>query len=75
MASNDHQPTPESFAHTIDLTTADSKITAVSVYTDRAEVTRCFRIQLGPGQNHLKIRRLPNALQDDSIRFDPDGDT
>ncbi|KAF8340034.1 hypothetical protein F5887DRAFT_979609 [Amanita rubescens] len=74
MASNDDQPTPESFAHTIDLTTADSKITAVSVYTNRAEVTRCFRIHLGlAGQNQVKIRRLPNTLQDDSIRLEGRG--
>ncbi|KAF8340036.1 hypothetical protein F5887DRAFT_888929 [Amanita rubescens] len=73
MASNDDQPTPESFARTIDLTTADSKITAVSVYTNRAEVTRCFRIHLGPGQNQVKIRRLPNTLQDDSIRLEGRG--
>ena len=69
MASIDHPPTPDSFIHAINLTTADSKITAVSIYTDRAEVTRSFRIQLKIGQNHVKITRLPNVLQDDSVRL------
>ncbi|KAF8335550.1 hypothetical protein F5887DRAFT_989185 [Amanita rubescens] len=75
MASNDHQPTPESFAHTIDLTTADSKITAVSVYTDRAEVTRCLRIQLRPGQNHVKNPPLegrgPAMIHDVVVILEP----
>lgn len=69
MTSINHPPMPDSFIHAINLTTADSKITAVSVYTDRAEVTRSFRIQLQTGQNHVKITRLPNVLQDDSVRL------
>lgn len=70
MASINYPPVPDSFIHAINLTTADSKITAVSIYTDRAEVTRSFRIHLKTGQNHVKISRLPNVLQDDSVRLE-----
>ncbi|KAK2467717.1 hypothetical protein APHAL10511_000012 [Amanita phalloides] len=74
MASTDQPPTPDSFTHVIDLTsTTDSKISAVSVYSSRAEITRIFHAQLKTGQNRINISGLPNVLYDDSVRLEGRG--
>ncbi|KAK2467718.1 hypothetical protein APHAL10511_000013 [Amanita phalloides] len=74
MASADQPPTPDSFTHVIDLTsTTDSKISAVSVYSSRAEITRIFHAQLKTGQNRINISGLPNVLYDDSVRVEGRG--
>lgn len=46
----------------------DSKVTGVSVYTGRAEVTRLFKIDVRVGQNQVTINGLPNVLDQDSFR-------
>lgn len=55
--------------HTITLSAKDnSKITGVSVYSGRAEVTRLFKFSLKTGQNQVIINGLPNALDAESLR-------
>ena len=49
----------------------DSKITSVSVYTGRAEITRLFKFTVQTGQNQLMINGLPNVLDQDSLRYAP----
>lgn len=46
----------------------DSKISGVSVYAGRAEVTRVFRFGIKTGQNQVNISGLPNALDWESVR-------
>jgi len=46
----------------------DSKITAVSLYSGRAEVIRSFNFKIKAGQNKVTILELPRLLQEDSVR-------
>lgn len=50
-----------------------SKIDAVTVYLDRAEVTRSAETYLAVGEYELKITDLPTALQDQSLRISGGG--
>ncbi len=45
-----------------------SKITGVSLYSGRAEITRNFKLAVAEGQNRISIRGLPERLQKDSVR-------
>lgn len=46
----------------------DSSISAVTVYTDRAVVTRTATVDLGAGQAELVFANLPEALVDQSVQ-------
>lgn len=46
----------------------DSKISAVTVYTDRAVVTRTASVELAGGQIELTFANLPEALLDQSLQ-------
>lgn len=48
--------------------TLDTKITAVTVYPDRARVTRAGRVQLEPGSQTVLIAPLPRNLDESSVR-------
>lgn len=50
-----------------------SKIESVTVYLDRAEVTRSAETYLAVGEHELKITDLPTALQDQSLRISGGG--
>ena len=55
--------------NTIELVSVkDSKITSVSVYPGRAEVTRLFKFTAKTGQNQLNIIGLPRVMDQDSLR-------
>lgn len=54
-------------AHAEDIA-ADSKITAVTVYTNRAQITRTAQIDLPAGAHKLMLSDLPTALLPDSLR-------
>lgn len=55
--------------NTIDLlSTKDSNISGVSVYSGRAEITRLFKFTVKTGQNQVTIKGLPNVLDEDSVR-------
>lgn len=47
---------------------ADSRITDVTVYADRAQITRSAEVALNAGENRVTIAGLPDMLQDDSVR-------
>lgn len=47
---------------------ADSEITAVTVFPDRAMITRTAKLNLAQGSNEIIIGGLPAGLQKDSIR-------
>ena len=51
-----------------DMQTADSTITAVLVYPDRAEVTRSAVLNLAAGRNEVEVRGLPVSIDVDSLR-------
>lgn len=53
--------------------TANAKISAVTVYQDRAQVTRTAVVQLKQGSNLIAIDALPLLLQDDSVRVTASG--
>lgn len=46
----------------------NAPIVAVTVYVDRARVTRRGTIRLDPGEQTLRIVNLPNTLEQDSVR-------
>src|SRR5579859_5671804 len=48
--------------------TVESHITDVTVYPDRAQVTRTAEIDINPGETRLLFDKLPAALADDSIQ-------
>jgi uncharacterized protein (TIGR02231 family) len=45
-----------------------TKITAVTVYADRAQVTRTGKVDLGKAQGELVVTGLPGFIDQDSIR-------
>jgi uncharacterized protein (TIGR02231 family) len=47
---------------------APSQITAATVYTDRAIVTRTARVELPAGQSEIVLEKLPAALIDASVQ-------
>ncbi|MBJ6723512.1 mucoidy inhibitor MuiA family protein [Geomesophilobacter sediminis] len=53
--------------------TADSRITAVTVFADRAQVTRKASLQLSPGINLITFEALPQFLAEDSLRAEGKG--
>src|SRR5437870_2686596 len=50
------------------MTTIDAPITAVTVYTDRARVTRRGTVHLAAGEHTLTLGGLPTTLEDNSVR-------
>jgi uncharacterized protein (TIGR02231 family) len=50
------------------MTTIDAPIVAVTVFTDRARVTRRGAARLAPGEHSLAIEGLPTTLEADSVR-------
>ena len=50
-----------------------ASITGVTVYQDRAQVTRTATIRLKPGSQTLVFEQLPELLQDDSVRLEASG--
>ncbi len=53
--------------------TAQSSISAVTVYQDRALVTRTTTVKLKPGTQIIALEGLPVLLQDDSVRVEAKG--
>jgi uncharacterized protein (TIGR02231 family) len=49
-------------------TPIDSRVTAVTVFPDRARVTRTGRVTLAAGSQSVEIRQLPLVLLPDSLR-------
>ncbi|MDF9834046.1 uncharacterized protein (TIGR02231 family) [Ereboglobus sp. PH5-5] len=54
-------------------TPTQSKITAATVYTDRAIVTRAARIELPAGESHIILEKLPASLVDASVQVNGRG--
>jgi len=52
---------------------APATISAVTIYQDRAQVTRTATVQLKPGSQIIALEGLPVLLQDDSVRVDAKG--
>ncbi|KAJ7119770.1 hypothetical protein C8R44DRAFT_706692 [Mycena epipterygia] len=51
----------------------DSKITGVSLYSSRAEITRLYKFAVKTGQNQVNISGLPNILEAESLRVEGRG--
>ncbi|KAL4258531.1 Conserved hypothetical protein CHP02231 [Pleurotus pulmonarius] len=66
-------PAAPSFTHQIDLSSENSKIDKVSLYSGRAEVTRSYKIDVKTGQNQVKISKLSSLLDNDSLRVEGRG--
>lgn len=62
-------------SHSADLKriSAPARITAVTVYSDRALTTRSARLTLKPGSYLIAFEGLPPLMQDDSVRVDGSG--
>jgi uncharacterized protein (TIGR02231 family) len=54
--------------NTQDATTVASKITDVTIYADRARVTRTANVTLGSGVTHLAFPKLPGWIDEGSLR-------
>lgn len=46
----------------------EGKIVSVSVYSNRAEVSRAYEFHVAGGQHLVSISGLPTSLEDSSIR-------
>jgi hypothetical protein len=69
MATESDNPPAFEATSSIELQSiADSKITGVSVYPSRAEVTRLYKFAVRTGQNKVNISGLPNVLEVESLR-------
>jgi uncharacterized protein (TIGR02231 family) len=62
-----------SFSAELKRMSAPSRITAVTVYADRALTTRSASFTLKPGSYLLAFDALPTLIQDDSVRVDGKG--
>ncbi|KAJ7660443.1 hypothetical protein B0H17DRAFT_954241 [Mycena rosella] len=51
----------------------DSKITGVSLYSSRAEITRLYKFGVKVGHNQVNISGLPNILETESLRVEGRG--
>ncbi|CAA7265472.1 unnamed protein product [Cyclocybe aegerita] len=72
--TTDTSPPAFQVVNTIDLvSTRDSKIISVSVYSGRAEITRLFKFNVKTGQNQLNIVGLPRVLDKESFRVEGRG--
>lgn len=49
--------------------TADGQISAVTVFGDRAEVTRSAKVELKPGSQQVRFKGIPEALFRDSLQL------
>ena len=47
----------------------NSAIAGVSVYSSRAEIKRCFTLNIKEGRNRVSISGLPKVLIRDSVRW------
>jgi hypothetical protein len=47
---------------------ADSELTAATVYTHRAALTRTATVALPPGKHTLVFKKLPGSVLPDSLR-------
>jgi uncharacterized protein (TIGR02231 family) len=56
------------FAAALSAAPVDSTISAVTVYTDRAVITRTATVELGGGQSELIFANLPESLLDQSVQ-------
>jgi uncharacterized protein (TIGR02231 family) len=66
-------PVPMLAAPAETLLVANSRISAVTVYPDRARITRTARFDVAPGTYVLRFDRLPVDLQADSLRVRGEG--
>ena len=57
----------------ITLNARDIPITAVTVYPDRAEVLRDFKVKLKPGLNEIQLENIAQSIQQDTLRVDGQG--
>jgi uncharacterized protein (TIGR02231 family) len=62
-----------SFSADLKRISATSRITAVTVYTDRALTTRSTNINLKPGSYLIAFEALPTLILDDSVRVEGKG--
>lgn len=62
-----------SFAATAQRITLQPRITAVTVYQDRAQTVRSATVNLKPGNQIIALEGLPVLLQDDSVRVEGSG--
>ncbi|PPR01511.1 hypothetical protein CVT24_001881 [Panaeolus cyanescens] len=51
----------------------DGKITAVSLYSTRAEITRLFRVTVNAALNQIVVRGLPRVMDQESFRVEGHG--
>ncbi len=55
------------------MTTLDSQITEVTVFTDRAQVTRTASLKLAKGEHVLVFESLPESLEQNSVQVNGEG--
>ncbi|KAI3622101.1 mucoidy inhibitor a [Moniliophthora roreri] len=55
------------------LSPSDSQILGISLYRNRAEITRLYKLKVKKGQNQVHIKWLPSAMDSDSLRVEGRG--
>ncbi|KAK7043126.1 hypothetical protein VNI00_008480 [Paramarasmius palmivorus] len=63
----------ESQTNTVSLPPSNSKILGVSLYRNRAEITRLYKLKVKKGQNNVKINWLPWGMDTESLRVEGRG--
>ncbi|EJT99103.1 hypothetical protein DACRYDRAFT_24162 [Dacryopinax primogenitus] len=57
-------------SHNINIDASEHPVTAVTVYQQRAEVLRDFKVELVTGQSEVQISKLPTCMDESSLRVD-----
>ncbi|KAJ7046404.1 hypothetical protein C8F04DRAFT_1387935 [Mycena alexandri] len=71
--TSDHPPAFEPVGSIELRSLVDSKIIGVSLYSNRAEITRVYKFAVKTGQNQVNISGLPNILEAESLRVEGRG--
>jgi len=59
--------------HIIQLNAQNIPINSVTVFTDRAEVSRKFTVNIQPGYNEVQLENVAGSIDQNSIRVDGSG--
>ncbi|TDL26898.1 hypothetical protein BD410DRAFT_782988 [Rickenella mellea] len=67
-------PPPFGLTNVMEISSIEnSKITGVSLYSGRAEITRLYKLKIKTGQNQVIIKGLPTSIDQSSLRVEGRG--
>lgn len=63
------EPAPRQNGNEVQVKALESKILGIKLYTEHAEVSRLFKVDLSAGQNNITISGLPTLMKEDTLRY------